>query len=57
MKMKKKLDEIERNRMLKLIEEAKKHGEDHIASLIQLAIDLSDKGEYDKFIEVFSGND
>lgn len=55
--MKKKLDEIERNRMLKLIEEAKKYGEDHIASLIQLAINLSDKGEYDKFIEVFSGND
>lgn len=55
--MRKKLDEIERNRMLKLIEEAKKHGEDHIASLIQLAINLSDKGEYDKFIEVFSGND
>ena len=55
--MKKKLDETERNRMLKLIEEAKKHGEDHIASMIQLAVDLSDKGEYDKFIEVFSGND
>ncbi len=55
--MKKKLDETERNRMLKLIEEAKKRGEDHIASMIQLAVDLSDKGEYDKFIEVFSGND
>lgn len=55
--MKKKLDEIERNRMLKLIEEAKKHGENHIASLIQLAVDLSDKGEYDKFIQVFSEND
>lgn len=55
--MRKKLDETERNRMLKLIEEAKERGEDHIASLIQLAVDLSDKGEYDKFIEVFSGND
>lgn len=55
--MRKKLDEIERNRMLKLIEEAKEREEDHIASLIQLAVDLSDKGEYDKFIEVFSGND
>lgn len=55
--MKKKLDETERNRMLKLIEEAKKHGEDHVASLIQLAINLSDKGEYDKFIQIFSGND
>lgn len=55
--MKKKLDETERNRMLKLIEEAKKHGEDHIASLIRLAINLSDKGEYDKFIQIFSEND
>ena len=55
--MRKKLDEIERNRMLKLIEEAKKSGEDHIASLIQLAVDLSDKGEYDKFIQIFSEND
>lgn len=55
--MKKKLDETERNRMLKLVEEAKKRGEDHVASLIQLAITMSDKGEYDKFIEVFSGND
>lgn len=55
--MKKKLDETERNRMLKLIEEAKKHGEDHVASLIQLAINLSDKGEYDKFIQIFSEND
>lgn len=57
MQMKKKLDETERNRMLKLVEEAKKRGEDHVASLIQLAITMSDKGEYDKFIEVFSGND
>lgn len=55
--MKKKLDETERNRMLKLVEEAKKRGEDHVASLIQLAITMSDKGEYDKFIEVFSEND
>lgn len=52
--MRKKLDEIERNRMLKLIEEAKERREDHIASLIQLAVDLSDKGEYDKFIQVFN---
>ena len=52
--MKKQLDEIERNRMLKLIDEAKKRGEDGIASMIQLAVDLSDKGEYDKFIQVFS---
>lgn len=55
--MRKKLDEIERNRMLKLIEEAKERGEDYIASLIQLAVDLSDKGEYDKFIQIFSKND
>ena len=55
--MKKKLDETERNRMLKLVEEAKKRGEDHVASLIQLAITMSDKGEYDKFIQVFSEND
>lgn len=52
--MKKQLDETERNRMLKLVDEAKKRGEDRIASMIQLAIDLSDKGEYDKFIQVFS---
>ena len=32
----------------------KKRGEDGIASMIQLAIDLSDKGEYDKFIQIFS---
>ena len=57
MQMKKKLDETERNRMLKLIEEAKKHGEDHVASMIQLAITMSDKGEYDKFIQIFSEND
>lgn len=55
--MKKKLDETERNMMLKLIDEAKKREEDGIASLIQLAIDLSDKEEYDKFIQIFSEND
>lgn len=55
--MKKQLDENERNRMLKLIDEAKKRGEDGIASMLQLAVDLSDKGEYDKFIQIFSEND
>lgn len=55
--MKKQLDESERNRMLDLVMEAKKRGEDGIASMIQLAIDLSDKGEYDKFIQTFSEND
>ena len=57
MQMKKQLDESERNRMLDLVTEAKKRGEDGIASMIQLAIDLSDKGEYDKFIQIFSEND
>ena len=57
MQMKKQLDESERNRMLDLVMEAKKRGEDGIASMIQLAIDLSDKGEYDKFIQIFSEND
>lgn len=57
MQMKKQLDESERNRMLDLVIEAKKRGEDGIASMIQLAIDLSDKGEYDKFIQIFSEND
>ena len=55
--MKKQLDETERNRMLDLVMEAKKRGEDGIASMLQLAIDLSDKGEYDKFIQIFSEND
>lgn len=55
--MKKQLEPQEKDRMLNLLNEAKKRGEDHIASMIQLAITMSDKGEYDKFIEVFSNND
>lgn len=55
--MKKQLEPQEKQRMLKLLDECKLRGEEHIANMIQLAITMSDKGEYDKFIEVFSDND
>ena len=54
--MKNTLTSQERQRMVNLLVEAKKQGEDQIASIAQLAITMSDKGEYDKFIEIFSEN-
>lgn len=54
--MKKQLEPQEKERMLKLLNECKLRKENNIASMIQLAITMSDKGEYDKFIEVFSDN-
>ena len=52
--MKKYLSKKERQRMVDLIDDLKSRGEDSIASIVQLAITMSDKGEYDKFQEVFS---
>lgn len=52
--MKKYLSKKERQRMVDLIDDLKSQGEDSIASIVQLAITMSDKGEYDKFQEVFS---
>ena len=40
--------------MVDLLDDLKSRGEDSIASIVQLAIIMSDKGEYDKFQEVFS---
>ena len=52
--MKKQLNPEERKRMVDLLNEARKRGEHCIASMVELAITMSDKGEYDKFQEVFS---
>lgn len=52
--MKKYLGKKERQRMVDLLDDLKSRGEDGVASIVQLAIIMSDKGEYDKFQEVFS---
>ena len=52
--MKKQLNPEERKRMVDLLNEARKRGEHSIANMVELAITMSDKGEYDKFQEVFS---
>ena len=52
--MRNKLDIIERNRMEELLREARNRKEDYVANIIQLALTMDDKGEYNKFIEVFS---
>lgn len=52
--MKKYLSKKERQRIVDLLDDLKSRGEDSIASIVQLAITMSDKGEYDKFQEVFS---
>ena len=52
--MKNQLNPEERQRMVDLLNEAKIQGEHFIASMVELAITMSDKGEYDKFQEVFS---
>lgn len=52
--MKKQLNPEERQRMVDLLNEARKRGEHSIVSMVELAIIMSDKGEYDKFQEVFS---
>ena len=52
--MKKQLNPEDRQRMVDLLNEARKRGEHSIASMVELAITMSDKGEYDKFQEVFS---
>ena len=52
--MKKRLNPEERQRMVDLLNEARKRGEHSIVSIVELAITMSDKGEYDKFQEVFS---
>lgn len=52
--MKKRLNPEERQRMVDLLNEARKRGEHSIASMVELAITMSDKGEYYKFQEVFS---
>lgn len=52
--MKKRLNPEERQRMVDLLNEAKKQRECSIASIVELAITMSDKGEYDKFQKVFS---
>lgn len=52
--MKKQLNPEERQRMVDLLNEARKQGEHSIASMVELAITMNDKGEYDKFQEVFS---
>lgn len=52
--MKKRLNPEERQRMVDLLNEARKQGEHSITSMVELAITMSDKEEYDKFQEVFS---
>lgn len=52
--MKKRLNPEERQRMVDLLNEARKQGEYSIASMVELAITMSDKVEYDKFQKVFS---
>lgn len=52
--MKRKLNIEERSRMEDLLIEAKKRNETYVSSIIQLALDMDEKGKYDKFIEVFS---
>lgn len=54
MSMRNRLNIAERNRMEKLLQEAKNRKEDYVANIIRLALTMDDKGEYDKFIEVFS---
>ena len=57
MEIKKKLSTKERQRLEELLTKAKEMGENSIAQIAKLALDLSDQGRYDQFQELFSEND
>lgn len=54
--MENKLSVKKRKRLEELLSYANELGEDYIAQITKLALDLDDKGEYNKFKQVFSDN-